>query len=339
MDAQFPWNDVYGPEKFPLPKRFVNKVYRKLTNDFGMFYNGFVNELRPKLFHAHMGEEGTRWLKFVERTQIPLICTFYGMDVSKSGRLPYWKKRYQELFRYGQFFLAEGNYLKKQLVDLGCPEDKIIVQHLGVDLEKYPVKQYSRDLGVRKTVVIQVSSFREKKGIEYSLEAIARLRKAGIELEFRLIGSGNTEESQNRIVSLIDRYGIQDSVCLLGAKTHSETIIEMKNADIFLHPSVTATDGDNEGGAPVGIIEASALGLPIVSTFHADIPEVVINNRSGLLASERDTEGLANALLQLIRNQEQQATMGAFGRRHIELEYNIRKQILKLEHIYDQCHA
>ncbi|MGR3293018.1 MAG: glycosyltransferase, partial [Candidatus Scalindua sp.] len=103
---------------------------------------------------------------------------------------------------------------------------------------------------------------------------------------------------------------------------------------IFLSPSVTAADGDTEGGSPVGITEAQATGMPVVATYHADIPEVVLDGKTGYLSPERDVEALAQNLEKLVSNSERWGEFGYNARRHIEEEYNVRTQIRKLEDIY-----
>jgi colanic acid/amylovoran biosynthesis glycosyltransferase len=116
--------------------------------------------------------------------------------------------------------------------------------------------------------------------------------------------------------------------------SHSEMIGEMAAADIFLHPSVTASDGDNEGGIPVGIIEASAVGLPVVSSFHADIQEAIVNNVTGLLSSERDSNQIYKNLLILISDQKCRMQFGMAARDYIIRNYNLKDQLIKLIAIY-----
>jgi len=294
--GQFPFDKIYSPEDFSTGKRFVNKVYRRVFDRFGLFFDGLVQELKPRLFHAHFGFEAARWLEFVEKTRLPLVTTFYGQDASKLGKIPTWRGRYTKVFGYGNRFLVEGTFLKKQLMNLGCPENKIIVQHLGVELDKYPQKNHTSGSKESPIVILQVSTFREKKGIEYSLDAISRVRKIYPNIEYRLIGAGDNEESNRRIVSMVKDLNLEDCVKLLGIQQHRAVIDEMSSADIFLHPSVTGQDGDNEGGAPVCIIEASAVGLPVVSTLHADIPEVVIDEQTGFLVPERNSMLLAERI-------------------------------------------
>lgn len=329
---QFPHKEVYSIDKLNFIKRLVNKFYVHCTDRYGLFFSHTLRDLGPKLFHAHMGFEAVRWYHFVKDSGIPLITSFYGQDVSKLGKIPYWHERYQPLFKYGEKFLTEGGNLKRQLVDLGCPEHKVVIQHLGVDVKTYPEKIYGKS-DKAKVTILQVSTFVEKKGIEYSLEAVAHLKRSYGNFEYRLIG-GRDDQSESRIRRKIEELNIQDKVSLLGIVKHKEMLLEMANADIFLHPSVVAADGDNEGGSPVGITEASAIGIPIVSTFHADIPEVVLNGKTGLLVPERNSEMIAEKLALLIENSDLRMQYGLAGREHISKNYNLDIQMKKLENIY-----
>lgn len=330
---QFPLENIYAANDLVPVKKFINKIYRRVTDRYGLFYSGYLNKINPTLLHAHMGYEAARWLDFVKKTNIPLITTFYGQDVSQLGRIEKWQRRYLELFEHGTKFLAEGSYLKKQLVDLGCPAEKVIVQHLGVAVESYTPKNI--DLNSVKRTILQVSTFREKKGIEYSLEAIALLRESRPDIIFKLIGRGDNAEADDKIKNLVKKLHLEKNVELMGAQPYKKTLEEMAKCDVFLHPSVTASNGDNEGGAPVGLIEASALGLPVVATFHADIPEVIINNKTGLLVEERNSEALAAKLLELLNDSEKMKSFGEKGRDHVMSNYNLSVQIIKLTGIYE----
>lgn len=121
---------------------------------------------------------------------------------------------------------------------------------------------------------------------------------------------------------------------MLGYQPYSVLFDEAYKHHLFISPSVTAADGDTEGGAPVTIIEMAATGMPIVSTTHCDIPEVVLHGKTGLLAPERDVEALCECLRWFVRNSEYWHQMLEAGRSHIEEEYDIRKQVQKLRNIY-----
>jgi colanic acid/amylovoran biosynthesis glycosyltransferase len=103
---------------------------------------------------------------------------------------------------------------------------------------------------------------------------------------------------------------------------------------IFLSPSVTASDGDTEGGAPVSLIDMAASGMPIVSSRHCDIPEVILDGVSGLLADERDVDGLVAHLRWLIEHPDEWRPMLDAGRRRMEKEYHAKVQGERLAEVY-----
>jgi colanic acid/amylovoran biosynthesis glycosyltransferase len=152
-------------------------------------------------------------------------------------------------------------------------------------------------------------------------------------IELRLVGDG---ELRPRIEALIRELGIGDAVVLLGALPHAAFLEEALHCHLFLAPSVTAADGDTEGGAPVSLIEAGATGMPAIASLHADIPEVVQHGETGWLAPERDVETLTDHLIGLLRQPETWPRIGERARRHIQAEYNLRHQSQRLAAIYDE---
>jgi colanic acid/amylovoran biosynthesis glycosyltransferase len=125
-------------------------------------------------------------------------------------------------------------------------------------------------------------------------------------------------------------------VQLLGYQPHQCFLEELDRAHLFLAPSVTAGDGDTEGGAPTVLLEAQAAGLPVLATWHADIPEVVRDGETGFLVPERDSAALAEKLIYLAEHPELWPVLGAAGRRHMETNYNIRCETHKLENVYEE---
>ena len=296
------------------------------------YFENIIKEKNVKLLHAHFGTEGYKYLKLKKNLNLPMITTFYGFDVSEIPRIPYWKKRYARLFQEGDLFLTEGNNMKKELIKLGCSENKIIIQHLGVDLNifNFTPRTFPEDGNI--TILI-AGSFREKKGIPYAIQAFAKVKKDHPDIQLRILGDGSM---RNQIESLISELGISSSVTLLGYQPHDVFLNEAASAHIFMLPSITAQNGDTEGGAPVAILEAQATGLPVISSYHADIPEVVVDGKSALLAPEKDVEMLAKHLEYLVEHPEVWVSMGQAGREHVENEYDLIVQVEKLENIYNE---
>ncbi|MGE5806308.1 MAG: glycosyltransferase [Ignavibacteria bacterium] len=329
---QFPLNNIISAEDFPPYKIFLNKIYVKYSGKYGLFFRRETKKNKINIFHAHMGFEACYWIDMVKHTSLPFVTSFYGQDVSKLGKIDSWLKKYKLVFDYGALFLAEGPFLRKQLIEIGCPEEKTVIQKLGIHVDKYPVKDWNKKNN--KIKIMQVSAFREKKGIEYSLEAVSLLKKKFKDFEFVLAGGWDNEEAFLNIKNLIKKLSIEDKVSLLGKITHKQMIEKLLDCDIFLHPSVIASDGDNEGGAPVSIMEASAMGLPVVSTLHADIPEVIIHNKTGLLSEEKNSPAVCANLIELINSDEKRINFGLAGRKYIEEKYNLVNQVEKLSNIY-----
>ncbi len=340
---QFPFDPVFCyAQKFPgnhVWQIALRKLYEGVTGSRDRYYAEVVRSQQTQLLHAHFGIEGYRSLGIQRRFGLPLITTFYGFDATKlPTSLPRWRARYQHLFAAGSLFLAEGPHLAQTLVNLGCPPDKVRVQHLGVDLDRIKfVPRVRQDAEPAR--ILMVARFREKKGIPYGIEAFAQAVRHNPAMELRIIGGAKDTEEQKLLdycKEIARREGITHKVHFLGYVAYADYLDEMDSAHLFLAPSMHARDGDTEGGAPVTIIEASAAGLPVIATFHCDIPEVILNGQSGVLAPERDVPALTQAILDLAASPGAWARMGESGRRHIEREFNIAVQIPRLEALYDQ---
>lgn len=324
----FPIADTFSAEDLSLFRKSRYRLIRKLRGTYAG-YEGWIKQVDGRLIHAHFGQEGFRCLSAKKNTCLPMVTTFYGLDVSKLPRQKLWQQRFERLFREGELFLAEGSHMAKQLVEIGCDPDKVQVHHLGVDLKTIP---FCPEKDTENPVVLTYAAFREKKGLVYALRAFAKIADAHPRAMLRMIGDGPLRSD---LESEITALGISDRVTILGFLNHSEALRELHQATVLLYPSVTAQDGDTEGGAPVGVIEALAVGTAVVSSLHADIPEVVPNETCGLLFPERDITGLAEGLDAVLASDKLRKEMANAGRRHVENEHDLMKQAEKLEVIYD----
>ena len=326
---------------FGSMSNFFNKAWKNLFGYYPYFHSSLKKD-RAHLVHAHFGPSGYYFLKLKHRFGLPLITTFYGYDLSLlPDQEPVWKERYRELFAQGDLFLVEGNYMKGSLEKLGCPGHKITVRQLGVDLSKlvFSSRTSKNDSKIR---ILIAASFREKKGLPFAVEAIGKVKQAHPEYDITVTILGDSgggpegETEKKKILAIIDEYELKPCVKMLGFQPHPVFLQEAPRHDLFISPSVHAANGDTEGGAPVAIIEASAMGLPVLSTTHCDIPEVIIEGESGYLVPERDVGALTEKLELLISRPDVREKMGQAGRRHIEENYNNILQIQKLEKIYDE---
>ena len=323
------------------PAVFFHKAANRMLKLYPKFFISLFKD-KPHLIHAHFGDSGYNFLRLKKIFKLPLITTFYAIDLSALvNEEPAWRLRYKKLFKEGEKFLVEGSHMKKCLTELGCPEEKITIQHLGVDLGQ--IKFVPRKLNHDEEIKILISArFIEKKGIPFALEAFRRLKQRRPELKLKLTvigdsdGSPEAEKERRKILAIIKKYNLEKNVNLLGFQPHSIFIKELYNHHILLQPSIRATNGDIEGGLPVSITEAACSGMPVLSTNHCDIPEVVINYESGYLVPERDIRTLAEKLDFLVSNPNIWPELGLRARKHIQENYNINKQVRLLEEIYDK---
>ena len=285
-----------------------------------------------RLLHAHFGPSGVIARRIAAASRIPLVTTFYGYDVSMLPRSSRWRRWYRQLFADGDLFLVEGPYMKARLEDLGCPADKIRIQRIAIAVEAMTFRQRAPKKKGEKVSFIFSGRLIEKKGLIYALQALRRLRADYSNFTFSVIGDG----PQRRMIARYVRdNGMGPFVELLGFLSYGDYLRQMQKSDIFFHPSVTAANGDSEGGAPTTILEAQAMGMPVISSYHADIPNVVAPGESALLCAERDWEALAQKAAYLMDNPEVWPRMGLHGRLFVEERHNIRKEAASLEDRYD----
>ncbi len=335
---QFPIANLHAFAEVPFYMQYFDRAMRK----FGVRRHlGFLiraaRQHHAKILHSHFGNVGWINSKAAKQSGLRHLVSFYGLDVNYLPRQDaVWRERYMELFDQVDGVLCEGPHMAQCLVELGCPPALVKVHHLGVPVHciDFRPRFWERSEDLR---VLIAASFREKKGIPYALEALGRLQQ-DVPITTTIIGDADHESrnhsEKQRILDTIDRYRMRNTTRLLGFQPYNVFLEECYRHHIFLSPSITSIDGDTEGGAPVSLIEVLATGMPVVSTYHCDIPAIVKHGQSGLLAEERDVEGIVNNLFWLVENPEKWPEMGMQGRRHVEAEYNAVTQAGRLACIY-----
>jgi len=334
----FPYDQVYCFENQPkqsavsLISNIKRIWFRRIL--FGKYCVQIIKNNNARLVHAHFGPRGYEMLQVKKSTGLPLITTFYGQDMSQFPRKKEWLNKYRSLFEEGDLFLTEGNCMKKGLCALGCPEEKIRIQRIAINVDKYNFRLRQNKKSGEKVVLFFCGRFVEKKGLLYALEAVNRVYRTFPDIEFRIVGDG---EQRKDVENMIQENKMYSYVKLLGMQPHEKVLQEMDRADVFLQPSVTAANGDSEGGAPTTVLEAQACGVPVIATFHADIPEVVVDGESALLSRERDVPGLTSNILKLLTGDCSWTEMGRAGRSFIEKNHDIKQNVHKLEELYSSC--
>ncbi|MGV6480121.1 glycosyltransferase [Pantoea agglomerans] len=294
----------YGAQssKLLLPSIVAN-AKQTFTADVFLVHFGYAGALANKL----------RELGVLKGKQ---ATVFHGADISRRHILEEHKLDYVNLFRQSELMLPISNLWKNKLIEMGCPPEKIHVTRMGIEPERFnfqPRQAFQTPLRI-----VSVARLTEKKGLDVAVKASAILKQRGGQFQYTIIGNGDQDEMMRDFIA---REGMEDCVSMPGFKPQEEIRRALSEADIFLLPSKTAADGDMEG-IPVALMEAMAVGLPVVSTFHSGIPELIENNVSGWLVEEDDPEALAETLLKLSQGEVDVAPVVAAARHKVETEFN-----------------
>jgi colanic acid/amylovoran biosynthesis glycosyltransferase len=305
-------------------------IRRVFLPRYRSFLVSTAKKIRATILHSHFGNIGWLDMDVPNKTGMRHVVTYYGYDVNM---LPTedkrWQSRYQELFDKADLFLCEGPFMAESLIAaLGAPRSKVKVHHLGVEIDKIPYRPRSWKENQTLRVLI-VASFQEKKGIPSALEALAQLQHK-VPLEITIIGDAaaqaRSQKEKQRILEIIGKNGLTPRTRLLGFQPYSVIFEEASNHHVFISPSVTASNGDSEGGAPVSIIEMMASGMPVVSTIHCDIPQVVQYGIENWLVPEHDVHELIQRLEWLVEHPAHWESFLKTGRQHVEVEFSAAKQ-------------
>lgn len=332
----YPLADVFALEDLPLWKQLGERWGRRSSGCFP-FMRAALREHGARLLHSHFASQGWTDLPLAAASGLPHITSFYGADIWKNSRSPQWRARYLDLFAHGNRFLVEGNAMRAKVESLGCPAAKLVIQHLGVDVEQasFAERRVCADGIVR---VLASGRAVEKKGHEFAIRAFARARREMPALRLSLMIIASSEDEKARLAALkelVAAEDVADTVDFPPPRSYADYRKSLYDYHAFFAPSRHAQNGDAEGGAPVSVIDMSATGMPIVASRHCDIPEVAPDGVSGLLFDEDDLDGAVRALLDVARSPQRWQEWGRAGRAHVEREYSLAIQPGRLEAIYD----
>jgi len=282
------------------------------------------------VLHAHFGPVGNSFRFARELWRTPLLVSFHGYDFSTLPRKE-GSAMYEKLFATADVITVNSEFTRSQVEKLGCPNAKLRKLPVGLDLDEFPFRE--RTLQSGETVrLLTVARLAEIKGYEFTLRAMALLRRSVPELRYDIVGDGPLRRP---LESLAAGLGLNDTVVFHGACAGDEIERLLAQAHLFLLCSVNV-EGDQEGQG-LALQEAQACGLPVVATNHGALPEGMQAGRSGFLIPERDPEALANRLKDLIEHSAEWPALGRAGRAFAADGYDICKLNERLLAIYGEA--
>ena len=284
---------------------------------------------RPDVILVEFGFHAVRVMDAVRWSGVPLVVHFRGSDASADRRLKLLHERYRRLMRIASGFIVKSRPMQHVLESLGASSKAITISPSGADQALF----HGADPTAAPPRVLFVGRLVEKKGPLDALEAFADVHSRLSQspntfalsrlMQLVVIGDGPLRSEMERWV---ERLGLQDWVIFEGLCQPTEVADLMRRSRCLLLPSKTARDGDSEG-CPVVVQEAQLAGLPVISTLHAGIPEVVIDGKTGFLCREGNVQAMATAIESLLRNPDLAGVMGraaqCHGKAHFTLDHHI----------------
>lgn len=201
-------------------------------------------------------------------------------------------------------------------------KDKLHCLYHGLDMETYHPVPAQAEI----PLITSVGQLKEKKGFQYLLAACHQLKQKGYSFQCQIIGEGPLRAT---LEEQIHNLSLESQVILRGALPHEAVIQEYQRSTLFVLPCVTGSDGDRDG-IPNVILEAQAMQLPVVSTRHSGIPEVVAEGVNGLLVPPADAASLAEAITRLLDNPALCIELGRNGRRIVAEHFDVRRNAERL---------
>ncbi|WP_298247535.1 glycosyltransferase [uncultured Christiangramia sp.] len=315
-----------------MPKTTFLKVKRKILKKSYSYLHEqlFVKSLSKNNIQVVLAEYGITaaiHLPVIKYLNLPLIVHFHGYDASRNDIIKRYKN-YKEVFDYSSYIIVVSKKMYEKLLQMGCPQEKIIYNVYGPNdrflkvSPKFTNKQF-----------ISVGRFVDKKAPYYTLLAFSKVLKSYPEAKLVMAGDGvllNTCKNMSRYL------GIENNVSFPGIITPEIYQEYLENSLAFVQHSVLADNGDSEG-TPVSILEASAAGLPVISTLHAGIPDVIINGTTGLLVKEHDVDAMAIKMKIFLKDQNIARKMGEAGKKNISLNYTISRHLGKINELIQKA--
>lgn len=322
---------------------YIRSIYYHLTkNKEGFNYLRYImyqqdlkkhlSDQRPDLLHCHFATMGILGLKAANNSKFPVICSFYGFDISRNLKLDLWVSRYKKYLHKLNGAIAISNHIGKKVAAF-VSENKIKLIHLPFKAELINNTYPSQRL---ETMVkcLFVGRLVDKKSPLELIQSFAKaksLEKRDL-LCLTIIGDGPLMDQS---IQLVNKLNLNGSVTFKGSQPNSLVKEELKKSHIYLQHSVTAPDGDQEGQG-VSLVEASALGLPVITTNHNGFSDVIVDQETGFLVEEHDVNEMGKKIYELSRNVGLWDALGENGCNHIKKHFNSDLENEKMISFYNQ---
>lgn len=271
---------------------------------------------------VEFGTNAARVYKLLNEMGIPYVVIFHGYDAFVYKVIEENKIAYKEIFDSAQCIIAVSLLMKDELINLGCPENKIIHSPCG------PNSKFAHvDPKFTEKSFLSVGRFVSKKAHYLTILAFNEVLKKHPDAKLYLAGDGELIEA---CLNIVNSLKIKKNVCFLGVIDIDQHIELLNKCYGYVQHSITALNGDKEG-TPVSILEASLAGIPVISTRHSGIMDVIIEGKTGYLVDEFDIDMMANKMIAILDNRNLAMDLGQKGKTFIKEKFSLNHHITAIE--------
>ncbi len=332
---RFPFTDLRIVAKFRW--QFLRRIwYRQVRDVPWTITRGQTKRLvhvleseGAQLLHIYFGHIAVHLLPLIRAWSKPAVVSFHGADVMIDLHKPAYRAATVAMLEAVRLVLVRSDSLRQALISFGCDPRKIRLQRTGIPLREIPFEQRTWPADGEWRFV-QACRLIEKKGLRTSLKAFAEFARRYPGAQFTIAGEGPL---LGELQALAGELAVTDRIHWSGFISQSELRQIFRRSHIFLHPSETGRDGNQEG-VPNSMLEAMASGLPVFATTHGGIPEAIEHGVSGVLVAEHDAEALARELLRAVEQPEFLTGIAERGAAAVAEKFEQQAQVAKLEDLY-----
>lgn len=302
--------------------KYSNKIKRALglyTQTVKEFYlKKILIKYQVDLVFAEFLITGAEVQHICKQLNIPIIAIALGYEISQYNVIKQYNSRYRSLFKYAKNIIIVSKHMTNNLLKLDCSEHKIVFSPASPSKDFFDLMP-----NFENKQILAVGRFVNKKAPLLTITAFSKVLDLLPDSKLVMAGDGPLLEDCK---VLVKQLGISDYVIFKGKINKEEHKELLETSYMFVQHSIVAKNGDSEG-TPVAILEASAAGLPIVSTQHAGIPEVVKHLETGFLVPEHDIDLMAERMVELLKDKSLAIRQGAYGKSFVKSNFTLKQHI------------
>lgn len=326
-------NDRYVPSRafLPLALRWVCRSIgiSSVASQDRRALSRFLRRREVRAVLAEYGPTAVSVMDACRDARVPLIAQFHGYDAYREQLISENAGAYRRLFQQASATIAVSKHMHSQLLKLGADPKKLFHNACGAEI---PVGCRANPAQADKRFIM-VGRLVEKKAPFLSIMAFSQLVARHPDARLDVIGDGPLKDACEQLCRSL---GLSALVTFYGATPHSEVLNSMMQSRCFIQHSVCAPDGDREG-TPVGVLEAMGMGLPVVSTRHGGIMDIIENGGTGSLVDEYDVDGMAQAMMVYAGDAALAQQIGESAREAVLANWTSEKSVERLWGIIERA--